>query len=53
MKYRCLVDAVFTFALCWRNLMCFKDAEFRKVRIQIALNELVIHDPETWQLLYL
>ncbi len=39
MKYRCSVDAVFTFALRWRNLMCFEDAELRKARIQIALND--------------
>ncbi len=53
MKYWCLVDTVFMFAFRWRNLMCFEDAEFRKVRIQITLNELMIHDPEMWQLLYL
>ena len=53
LTYRCSRDAVFTFALRWRNVMCFEDAEFRKAGIQIAPNELMIHDPETWQLLYL
>ncbi len=48
MKYLCLEDAAFTFALHRMNLMCFEDAEFRKARIHIALNELMIHDPEKW-----
>ncbi len=44
MNYRYFEEAVFRFPL--RKVMCFEDAEFRKARIQIVLNELMIDDPE-------
>ncbi len=45
MKYLFFEKAVFRSLLS--KVMCFKEAEFRKARIQIALNELMIHDPDS------